>query len=199
MAKPLVVQHGADSAAFTPIRIDRSKIHGARKRIAVDAVGRICARAALTADGSMLLVSGMTAQGHFTPDGLAVARGEMVGVNAEGNKVELRPSTLGLAQALDGPVDPQEVLSLSLDATYFLKLEEGSDALAGRLKGGEIFKAPFNYTPGYDTLTAYLVGNDEGFFALVGKPAQTSWAEEETAYVPEDGADESDDLDFDAM
>ncbi|MDC1528783.1 hypothetical protein N8600_06990 [Gammaproteobacteria bacterium] len=68
MAKPLVVSVDGTEASFQISRIDRSKIYGSRKRAATDGQGNLCARASLLADGSELLLPGMTAQGYFTAD-----------------------------------------------------------------------------------------------------------------------------------
>ena len=46
---------------------------------------------------------------------------------------------------------------------------------------------------------AYLVANDEGVFALVGKPVVERWVEEGETFVPPEVADDSDDLDFEAL
>jgi hypothetical protein len=76
MAKQLVVTHAGTELAFGLTRIERSKIYGTRRRVVIDAQERPCVRAALSADGRTLIASGMTGQGHFTPDGRWVARGE---------------------------------------------------------------------------------------------------------------------------
>ena len=96
MAKAVIVKHAGETISFAPTKVDRAKIYGARKRIAVDAAGHDCTRASLTADGSQLLVSGMIAQAYFTGEGRWVTRNEMVGLDADGNKVDTKPSTLGI-------------------------------------------------------------------------------------------------------
>lgn len=199
MAKPVIVTSGGETVTFAPTRVDRSKIYGSRKRIAVDSIGRACTRAALTADGSQLLVSGMTAQGHFTSEGRWVARTEMVGLDADGNTVETKPSTLGVPQAVEGPVDPLEVLDLDLESVFSLEPEQASGKLLEKLKSGEIFKCPFSYAAGLEVDTAYLLANAEGIFALVGKPIVEWWVEEGEVFVPPDVEEEADDLDFEAL
>ena len=93
---------------------------------------------ALTVDGSQMLLSGMTAQGYFTPDDRWVARNEMVELDADGNLVESKPSTLGVPQHIEGPVDPQEVLALAVESVFFLEAGEGqaSVGLVEKLKAG---------------------------------------------------------------
>jgi len=199
MAKPLVVSFGGVTASFPVTLVDRSKIYGSKKRVAIDPEGRDCTRAALSSDGATLIVSGMTAQGYFTRAGRAVSRSEMVGLDAGGNIVEAKPSTLGIEQTAEGPVDPAELLSLSVQSVYFLDAREDKTGLSDRLKRGEVLKVAFNYASGLGVETAYLVGNDGGCFAIVGTPVADQWTEEGQQFVQLEEGDDSDDLDFDAM
>jgi hypothetical protein len=199
MAKPLVVSIDGVTASFPVTLVNRSKIYGSRKRVAIDAQGRDCTRAALSSDGATLIVSGMTTQGYFTRAGRAVSRDEMVGLDAEGKIVEVKPSTLGVEQKADGPVDPSELLKVSVQSVYFLETQEDKTGLAERLKQGEVLRVAFNYVAGLGVETAYLVGNDAGCFAIVGTPVEDQWVGEAQHYVqPEESVDPND-LDFDAM
>jgi hypothetical protein len=200
MARALVVQHEGSELAFGLSRVERSKLYGTRRRVALDAQERPCSRAALTADGGTLLVSGMSAQGHFAPDGRWVARSEMVGLDAAGNVVDPTPSTLGEPQPLEGPVDPREILQLDLLSVYLLEPEASDSTLVTALKGGKVFRVPFNYATGLTRDTAFLTANDEGLFLLVGRPVEVPWAELTTVFVPDATDDEeTDDLDFDQL
>jgi hypothetical protein len=200
MAKPIIVLADGAEASFDIVKIDRSKIYGSRKRVATDAQGNPCVRASLLADGSELLLPGMTAQGYFTETGKPVSRQEMVGLDENGNVVETQPSTLGVAQALEGPVDPAEVLGLDLDSVFYLEAVAGADGIGARLKGGDVFKFAFNYSAGLETGTAYLVGNDEGYFALAGARAAPEWVEEAAVFFAEESVTEdAGDLDFDDL
>ena len=200
MAKPVLVAFGGLTTSFVPRRVERSQLYGSRKRVAVDAQGRVCTKAALTADGATLVTSGMTAQGHFGPDGRWVPRSEMVGLDASGHSVPLQPSTLGVAQPVTGPVPPSEVLGLALQSVYLLTPEDDAAPLVQALRAGDIYRCAFNFTAGLETEVAYLVGNAEGCFALVGQPAVQTWTEEGATFVPEvaDVGDDSD-LDFDQL
>lgn len=200
MAKPLVVQYEGVEVSFGLSRIERSKLYGTRRRVALDAQQRPCARAALTADGSTLILPGMTAQGHFAPDGRWVQRAEMVGLDASGAVVESKPSTLGVPQAMEGPVDPREVLRLDLLGVYLLEPEVAEASLVAALKGGAVYRVPFNYSAGLTLESAYLMANDEGVFLLVGQPVDIPWAEHAAVFVPDATEDEDvDDLDFDQL
>jgi len=67
MAKPVILNFDGESASFTPTKVDRTKIYGARKRIAIDAAGATCTKAALTIDGALTIRSGMLAKGTSSP------------------------------------------------------------------------------------------------------------------------------------
>ena len=105
MAKPLMVSLGTEAFSFNLSEVERADLYGSRKRLPTDGNGRTCIRAALTQDGSLLIASGMSGQGYFNASGQYVPRGRLVGVNEQGAVVESQPSTLGLPQALEGPVE----------------------------------------------------------------------------------------------
>jgi hypothetical protein len=106
---------------------------------------------------------------------------------------------LGVAQELAGPVGEEEVLNLELTTVYHLTAEEIDPSLEKKLKKGEVFRFPLNYYADFQTETAYLLLNDEGYFVLVGVPADPQWSEPQVVpsevFESEDlGGD--DDLDF---
>jgi len=200
MAKPLVVKQTEVMSSFDITLLERSKIYGSRKRVNLDAQGRDCARAALTIDGASLLGSGMTGQGYFTDAGNWVSRSSMVGIDVNGKVVEPKASTLGIAQDLEGPVDVAQVLDLVIQSVYHLEPQPDASALVERLKAGEVFRCVFNFSAGHELETAYLVGNPEGIFAIVGQHVEASWVEEGQSYVPAlDVEDNADELDFEAL
>jgi hypothetical protein len=200
MAKALIVGFEGHELAFSPRRVDRAQLYGTRRRVAIDAEGRVCAKASLTQDGTTLLLPGMTAQGHFAPDGRWVSRSEMVGLDAAGQPVPVQPSTLGVAQVLTGPVDPRDVLTVAVESVFALTPHTSDSPLEQALRSGAIYSCPFNYTAGLGSGTAYLVGNAEGCFALVGSRLDAPWTEEGAAFVPDVTADDADaDLDFEQL
>ena len=196
MAKGIVVTYAGAEASFGLEKLERAKLYGYRRRIAVDADGQACTRAALTEDGQVLLRSGMTAQGYFDPEGRQVETSALTAVDEAGNALSLVPSTLGVAQPLEGPVDPKEVLDLAISSVYRLTPEAVAPKLAEELSAGKVFRAPFNYRPDYRSETAYLVQNDAGFFALVGNPALPPWLSPDAPPPVEESAADEADLDF---
>jgi hypothetical protein len=200
MAKPLMVSLGSEVFSFSLSKVERADLYGSRKRLHTDGSGRTCLRAALTQDGSLLIASGMSGQGYFNTAGQFVPRGQLVGIDPLGLTVETQPSTLGLPQPLEGSVEPSRVLDLELLSVYLLAPEQESSALLDRLKGGEIFACSFNYATSLEVERAYLLSNDHGLFALVGKPVAVDWVEEGTRFAPPlEEAEASDDLDFEML
>ena len=77
MAKTINISYKGESAVFGYKPIDRGVLYGKRRRVPFDGEGNECAKASLLEDGSLLIKSGMTAQGYFTPDKVWVAQGDL--------------------------------------------------------------------------------------------------------------------------
>jgi hypothetical protein len=197
MARGIVVTHAGETSSFALEKLERAKLYGSRRRVAIDEEGNVCSRAAMTDDGRVVLRSGMTAQGYFDPDGRQVETSALEAVDEQGRALALVPSTLGVAQPAEGPVDPRHALDLTITAVYRLEAESVGAALAASLATGSVFRIPFNYRPDYRSETAYLVQNDAGCFALVGVPAAATWLEPDAPPPVDDAADDESDLDFD--
>jgi len=197
MAKGIVVTQGERVSQFGLEKLERARLYGSRRRVALGPDGAPCGRGQLTDDGQVLLRAGMTAQGYFTADGRQVESAELIGVDAAGLPLPLVSSTLGVAQALEGPVSARDLLDLSITAVYRLIPESLDDALGAALAAGQVFRVAFNYRPDYRAETAYLVRNDAGLFALVGTPSPAAWLEPQSPPPLVEDDDASDELDFD--
>ena len=121
----------------------------------------------------------MTAQGWFDTDGRQVEQKAIGAEDEDGKTLDLVPSTLGVEQALEGPVDAREVLDLSLTAVYRMAPENLDDALAASLAGGTFWRFPFNY--------------------LVGAPAATTFLGAHAPPPPAEDDEDGGDLDFEMM
>jgi hypothetical protein len=197
MARSLILLLDGEETSFGFKPIDRSDIYGKRKRVALDRDGQPCSRASLLDDGSLLLKSGMTAQGYFTHDGKAYKLADLQGFDADGNLATKSPSTLGVAQKLEGPLDPTEVLDLRANTIYLLEPEQLGPNLAAKLQDGNVYRFSFNYRDDYRAETGLLLSNENGFFALIGEPVSYEWASlEAVADLPPADSDSEDELDF---
>lgn len=197
VAKSIVVTLGGVESSFGLEKLDRAKLYGRRERRPLDPEGRRCERAELTRDGALLVRAGMTAQGYFDEAGAWIPNRDLVGLDREGKPLPQVPSTLGVAQPLEGPIAPESVLDLAVRTVYVLDPEQLDPALAEQLKGGAAFRFAFNYRADYQAETGILVANDTGFFALVGRVTTPTWASLELpAPASFDAAEDDDELDF---
>jgi hypothetical protein len=197
MASTINVALDGSEAVFTFKPVDRAALYGKRRRIALDENGQPCSRASLLDDGSMLLRSGMTAQGYFLPDGTWVPQGELEAINADGSPAQRVPSTLGETQTL-APATPEDVLDLHVQTVYALEPETIPDLLAQALSDGSLFSFAFNYRPDYRPEMGILLANDDGYWALIGNSATGEWQELTTVTAVTEASEDAgdDDLDF---
>ena len=95
MAKTINISYKGETAVFGYKPIDRGVLYGKRRRVPFDGEGNECVKASLLEDGSLLIKSGMTAQGYFTSDKVWVAQGDLEAINPDGSTPELFPATVG--------------------------------------------------------------------------------------------------------
>lgn len=203
MARAIVVSWDGEESAFGFAKVEREKLYGRKRRVVVDEQSRPCQAAWLTADGSALVPSGGTAHVWTDEQWNAAETEERLAVDEQGTALEAKASTLGVAQAAE-IVDAARVLEHVTVSVYQLLPESISPKLAEVLASGAILEIPFRYREGYDEDAMFVLRNEEGLFALVGRPAGFEFLEREQAPLALDGgaaeADElSDDLDFSMM
>lgn len=197
MARQVVVSLGGAVSTFDMSKVDRTKLYGRKRRVPLDPKGEPCSRGALTEDGSLLVRSGMTAQGYFDSDQHWIPNKDLVGLDIDGKPVEKVDSTLGKEQALE-PATATEVLDSKVLSVYALEPADLDDALKEKLLAGELFAFKFNYRADYQAERAFLIASDdEDFFAVIGRPSPPEWLEAEEIAPPVfDDDDDDDDLDF---
>ena len=197
MAKTINISYKGESAVFGYKPIDRGVLYGKRRRVPFDADGNECAKASLLEDGSLLIKSGMTAQGYFTPDKVWVAQGDLEAINPDGTTPELFPATIGeVVEATQ--LSPVEALNLRFGTTYALEPEVLSEGIKKELDSGVVLTFPFNPRADYEVETGILVGNENGYFALIGQKNQYEFVglASVVSVAEEANSDTSDDLDF---
>ena len=137
----------------------------------------------------------MTAQGYFDESGRWLQKSQLVGIGADGQALELMPSTLGAAQPLE-LVEPDVLLEHIVESVYTLEATELADALQERLTAGDVCRFGFNYSADFKQSVAFLLKNTEGIFCLIGSPLTASWSEAGKLAEVADAEDASDELDF---
>lgn len=197
MGRTINLTLGGERAVFGFRPIERASLYGRRRRVAFDMEGNECSRASLLIDGSLLLQSGMTAQGYFLDDGTWVPQSDLSALTSEGKEAVFKPSTIGIEVELT-EIKAEEALSISFSNTYALEPEEFSVKVKEELDNGKIFSFPFNFKDDYNVETGILVGNETGYFALIGNPMEYLPCKlENVASITEESSDNSsDDLDF---
>jgi len=197
VAKTINVALNGEKAVFGFKPIDRSALYGRRRRVAFDTEGNECSRASLLSDGSLLLQSGMTAQGYFLGDGTWIPQSELTAQTIDGKEAILLPSTVGVEVELK-EISASEALSITFSNTYALEAEEISPKIKEALEAGKIFSFDFNVKDDYNMETGVLVANDAGFFALIGDKVVHQFCKlENIATIADESTDNSgDDLDF---
>ena len=178
MAKQIIVTLGGNTSTFDFKKISRSDLYGKTSRRALDPEGEPCRRAQVTKDGSLLLRSGMTAQGYFKQtNGEWVPTGERIGMDLAGRPVEKVASSLGEAQELEGPVNVEDLFDVDKPILYALNDVEVDAGLKKSLEAGELYRFPFNYRADYEGQVAYLfIGKeDDRAYCLVGSTAHAEW------------------------
>ena len=199
MSRELIFSWNGQCAIFDFRRIERRQLYGSKRRIAVDERGTPCTRASMTLDGNTVLRPGMTAQGWFTDEGEQVETSDLIAVGTDGQPLPMHPSTLGVAQPLTETVEPSAVLDLAVEAVLALAPQSLPDGLRKALQDGKVFRFTYCYRPEAVPPTAFLMGNAEGFFALVGRPTACQWMSREQAAHDVDGGTDDDDLDFEMV
>lgn len=197
MPRALMLSYEGRTSRFGFSKVDRKKLYGQRRRIPMDPEGRPARRGALTYDGSLVIQPGMTAQGYFDEEGRWWPYGELVGLDDEGQPVDKVESTLNREVELEGPLPATGLLDLRVQAVYALTPEDDEaldDALKARLDEGALFRFPFAYRSGYKQDEGWLVANDTGVYAIIGRPVDPPWSELDRVVDPSD-LDDEDDLD----
>ncbi len=197
MAKTINVSYKGESAVFAYKPIDRGILYGKRRRVPFDGEGNECAKASLLEDGSLLIKSGMTAQGYFTPEKVWVPQAELEAINPDGSSPELLPATVGEEVAAT-ELSPMDALSIRFGTTYSLEPESLSDGIKKALESGVILTFPFNPRADYQLETGVLIANENGYFALIGQKNDYEFVglSSVVTITEEANSDTSDDLDF---
>jgi hypothetical protein len=68
--------------------------------------------------------------------------------------------------------------------------------LAAGLARGEIYETVFNYMPGYERQTLFILQNPDGLFALVTEPAAVAWLDRQAPPPSDEDPLSDDELDF---
>ena len=170
MAAYLELTYQGQPSRFGLTAIDRKRLHGYTKRVALDADGHECAAAHLTRDGCFLLTAGSTADLYTNERGDSVPRTDLVHVGRDGHALEMLAPTTGRPQEAKGPVAPEEILDCVVVRAYALAPETLAPALQSGLARGAIFKVAYRPRKTAQSTTAFLLANETGTFLVQTEP-----------------------------
>jgi hypothetical protein len=196
MAKQSIFEFDNISVSAELKKVDRKKIYGWSIIEVFDENNAECDLAGI-ADGSIVLPKGSTALKKLDVSGEEINSKELVGVDMEGNKVDLVPSIY------DKPVKLKKAtindyLSLAVKSVYQLIIEGEADKLIASLDN-DVYYFVFNYRSDYEGDDAFLLAEGKNIFAVVGKIADfefIGFKENENELTVVDESEEDTDLDF---
>lgn len=170
---------------------------------AFDAAGEPAVINVLAQDGKTLIGVGGTALEMVDRAGNSVDRSEIRILNAEGEELEPTESSFAHVNILK-KAKLDDYLSLLVKAVYWLHPADGSDTglLSDHLRDGRLFTFPFSFRRGIETSDAYIVGNQEDVFLVVGDCATLEFVKfSQPVYldVPEEQEISVDEIDFTLM
>jgi len=203
MAKPLVLSLDGEEFPVKLTKIDRDRLYGSVTIEAFDEEGDEVFLRVLAYDGKTIIDKGGTALATVTEQGDSIPRNRLIAVSSDGEELEPVPSSFSAPNLLERAT-VEDYLSHTVKTVYALEAAEESelDHLRDSLSDGRIYKFPFSYRGGLEYDGAFLIGNKEGIFMIVGQPAVLKFLKLGQAVVLEPTEEQevaADDLDFDLL
>ena len=195
MTQAIDIIHKGRASRFRLTPIDRKRLHGFKRRIALDENGDECAAAHLTRDGRFLLSAGCTADLYINEDGDAVNRSELAAVDAEGKPLPTLPATTGRPQTVGESIALDDFLGHVVTKVYALEAESLDPILESELRDGAIFQVPFRPRSTPTETSAFLLANEHGVFLVQAEPCNFDFVGLEQPVSEADG--EWDDVEAD--
>ncbi len=201
MARPLVLSLDGREFSVSIRKIDRDMLYGSMEIEAFDEKGNPADLLVLAADGKTLMDKGGTALATLDEKGNSVERNTLKPVNLEGKELELVESSFSHPNYLK-KAEVDDYLAQLVKSVYILDPAEDGDIdyLLDHLSGGLIYRFPFSYRGGTEYDNAFVVGNGQDAFMIIGKQANFQFSKLNQA-VRLDSTEEQDisgdDIDFD--
>jgi hypothetical protein len=177
---------------FAKSEIDRARLYGLRKLIALDAEGRECQRALLTRDGRHVLPTGSTADLYISECGDAIPRRELVAVHEACMPLSAGAPTVNSSLEIVGPLAANELLDHTITRVYALHPIAVPARLTRALGAGAVFRVPYRSRPGATETPAFLLAGDAGAFLILAEPHGFDFVSPDQPVLPVDDLDEDD-------
>jgi hypothetical protein len=177
---------------FAKSEIDRARLYGLRKLIALDAQGRECQHALLTRDGRHVLPTGSTADLYINECGDAIPRRELVAVHEACTPLSAGAPTVNGSQEVVGPLAANALLDHAAIRVYALHPVIVPARLAQALGAGAVFRVPYRSRPGAVETPAFLLAGEAGAFLILAEPHGFDFVSPDQPVLPVDDLDEDD-------
>ena len=198
MTRTIDITYRGRASRFRLTPVDRKRLHGFKRRIALDENGDECATAHLTRDGRFLLGAGCTVDLYINDDGDAINRSELVAVDTNGKPLPTLPATSGRTQAVEASVALDDFLNHVVTKVYALESETLDPTMEKALRDDAIFRVPYRPRASHSETPAFLLANEHGVFLVQAEPCNFDFIALEQEVSAEDWADETnDEFDFD--
>ncbi|MEQ1923266.1 MAG: hypothetical protein ABL952_12230 [Pyrinomonadaceae bacterium] len=184
-------------------KIAREDLYGSVAIEAFDEKGNPAQLLVLASDGKTLLDKGGTALATVDQKGNSVERNTLKPVNTDGEPIEPVEASFGKSNKLK-VADIDDYLSQVVKSIYILDPVEDGDIrfLLDHLASGLIYSFPFSYRGGTEFDNAFVIGNKDDAFMIIGKEARFKFAKLNQA-AQLDALEEEDisgdDIDFDLL
>ena len=199
MAKPVVLTFG-DTRIEAPITaLNRDKVYGWVDRLYFDAQERECSFVTLLDDGRTMVDTGGVALKSLDADGNEIDRSTLVARLADGSEAPQHTSVFDGDNALSTAKGLPDYLAMDVKSVYQLEIDAAQmAALQPLLDAHKVLYLPFSYRAGYGSDDAFLLGQGEHAFIVVGRINEFVWSSlEVVADLDDDGAEDgADELDF---
>ena len=202
MARTLVLNIDGKDIPVSITKVDRGKLYGDIEIEAFDDKGKPAVLQVLDADGRTLIGVGGTSLATVDEDGNSVDRKKLIPINSDGDEIELVESSFNAPNKLNSATI-EDYLSFAVKSVYLL--EPGSEdtdlgPLEKALSGDKIYRFPFSYRGGLDYDTAFVIGNKEGVFMIIGTETELEFVKLNQVSVAEPIEEQEvsgEELDFD--
>ncbi len=148
-----------------PVKIDRKKLYGWTKIVAVDDNGDECKLVSTDDTGTLIIPAGGTGLGMLSPEGKWVERSELTAVDNDGEAARLQASSFAGANKLEEKISVEEFLDHSITDFYEL---ENSDKAFIKVIGNDIYMFEYSYHDSYEKSPAFLLVADGRLYMLTG-------------------------------
>lgn len=203
MARPLILSLDGQEVALRLTKIDRKKLYGDVEIEAFDEKGEQVFLRILAADGKTVIDKGGTALATLDEEGDSIDRNTLIAVSPDGEELEPKPSSFDNVNNLS-LTDAEDYLSHNVKSVYLLEAAEDADNkfLKDHLEGDNIYKFKFSYRAAIEYDEAFIIGNKNGVFMIVGTPANLPFVKLNEASVLEPVEEEeitAEEIDFDLL